>query len=138
MTEAEKDKIRYWRGEGLSYGAIADRLHISRDTVKSFCRRNCPSGVVAADTVLVCRNCGAPLTGTGRKQPQKFCSADCRYAWWKAHRELMNRSAFYPAVCSHCGKDFVSYGNQKRKYCCHACYIAARFGERDNHDTGAV
>lgn len=40
MTDAQKENIRYLRGEGLGYRAIASRLGISENTVKSFCRRN--------------------------------------------------------------------------------------------------
>ena len=37
MTDAQKEKIRYWRMEGLGYGGIAARLGLSENTVKSFC-----------------------------------------------------------------------------------------------------
>lgn len=30
-------------------------------------------------------------------------------------------------VCPSCGREFTAYGNAGRKYCCHPCYIAARF-----------
>ena len=39
MTDAQKENIRYLRGEGLGYRAIAARLGISENTVKCFCRR---------------------------------------------------------------------------------------------------
>ena len=45
MTDMEKEKIRYLRGEGLGYKAIASRLALSENTVKSFCRRNGLSGI---------------------------------------------------------------------------------------------
>lgn len=138
MTETEKEKIRFWRCEGVSYGRIADRLNLSANTVKSFCRRNHLAGVAASEPVLVCRNCGAPLERAHKKKQRKFCSDSCRHTWWNAHPELIDRRAFYPAVCTYCGKEFQSYGNQKRKYCSHACYIAARFGKRGNHDGRAV
>lgn len=138
MTETEKEQIRYWRGEGISYGAIADRLCISKDTVKSFCRRNRLAGVAASEPVLVCRNCGAALPRAHKRKQRKFCSDFCRYAWWNTHPEMIDRRAFYSAVCVYCGKEFQSYGNQKRKYCSHACYIAARFGKGGGHDGGTV
>ncbi|MCI8790782.1 MAG: RNA polymerase subunit sigma-70, partial [Lachnospiraceae bacterium] len=40
MTDAEKEKIRFLRMEGLGYGAVAERLGLSENTVKSYCRRN--------------------------------------------------------------------------------------------------
>ena len=33
----------------------------------------------------------------------------------------------YTFICPECGKEFTAYGNAKRKYCSHVCYIAARF-----------
>ena len=75
---------------------------------------------------------------TGR--PKKFCSDKCRREWWKGHPERINRkeSAMYPAVCVRCGKEFLSYGNRKRKYCSHDCYIKARFWEVEDEDSEAI
>lgn len=138
MTDAEKEKIRFWRCEGLSYGMIAARLGISENTVKSYCRRNHLTGVASKEPILVCRYCGEPLTQLAKTKQRKFCSEGCRRAWWKAHPELIHREAYYPMICAHCGKEFKSYGNRKRKYCSHACYIAARFAKGGGHDEGTV
>ena len=40
VTDAEKEKMRFLRMEGLGYGAVAERLGLSENTVKSYCRRN--------------------------------------------------------------------------------------------------
>ena len=138
MTDAEKEKIRFWRMEGLGYGAIAARLGLSDNTVKSFCRRNRLTGVAAKVEVTACRHCGQPLADVPGRKGRKFCSEPCRRAWWKAHPELVDRKAFYLMTCAHCGKEFRSYGNKGRKYCSHACYIAARFKEGGSHDKGTV
>lgn len=138
MTDAEKEKIRFWRLEGLGYGTIAARLGLSENTVKSFCRRNHLTGVASKEPVCVCRHCGQPLALLPKRKERKFCSETCRRAWWKAHQELVNRKAFYLITCAHCGKEFKSYGNRTRKYCSHACYIAQRFGEGGGHDEGTV
>ena len=61
MTDAEKEKIRFFRMEGLGYGAIAVRLGLSENTVKSFCRRNHLTGVAAKEADTVCRHCGQSL-----------------------------------------------------------------------------
>ena len=37
MTDAEKEMIRFLRMEGLGYGAVAERLGLSENTVKSYC-----------------------------------------------------------------------------------------------------
>lgn len=138
MTEAQKEQVRFLRCEGLGYGAIAARLDISENTVKSFCRRNHLTGVASKEPVLVCRNCGGPLPQKPKRKQRKFCSEACRRAWWKQHPELIHKAAFYPATCAHCGREFQSYGNKNRKYCSHACYIAARFKKGGSHDEGTV
>lgn len=127
MTKTQKAQILYFRTEGISYNAIAERLGISVNTVKSFCRRNGLGGIATKEPVKVCRQCGAPLPVTNYK-PKKFCSDSCRHTWWNAHPELIDKKAYYTLTCQHCGREFQSYGNDGRKYCCHACYITARFG----------
>ena len=137
MTDAEKEKIQFLRGEGFGYGAIAERLGISANTVKSFCRRNCLSAAGVVEAASVCRCCGRPLGDLPRGNLRKFCSEACRRAWWREHGDLVERRKFYALVCAHCGKEFRSYGNKKRKYCSHACYIAERFRGRGD-EPGAV
>ena len=53
MTDAQKEQVRYLRCEGLGYGAIATRLGISENTVKSFCRRNNLTGVASKEPMVV-------------------------------------------------------------------------------------
>ena len=74
MTDAQKEQVRYLRCEGLGYGAIATRLGISENTVKSFCRRNNLTGVASKEPVVVCRNCGRPLPQYPKRKQRKFCS----------------------------------------------------------------
>ena len=40
MNQDKKARIRELREEGLSYTGIAKRMDISKNTIKSFCRRN--------------------------------------------------------------------------------------------------
>lgn len=128
MTWDEKEKIAYLRGEGYGYKAIAGKLSLPLNTVKSYCRRNHLAGIAEKkEPAKTCRHCGKPLpkSRTGRKR--KFCSDQCRHLWWKEHPQLVDRSAYYPSFCAHCGKEFAAYGHQGQKYCSHACYIAERF-----------
>lgn len=81
-----------------------------------------------------CLQCGALLTQTPGRKRVKFCSDNCRTAWWNAHPEKVNRRAIYHFTCAHCGKPFTAYGNAKRKYCSHACYIADRYKGGDGHE----
>lgn len=126
MTHQQKEKVSQMRGEGNSYSKIAAVLGISENTIKSFCRRNNLGGVSIGvgskgDGVL-CPKCKSPLTHTVGAKQKRFCSDKCRLAWWNAHPEAVNRKAFYPFTCAHCGASCESYGNKKRKFCSLACY----------------
>jgi protein-arginine kinase activator protein McsA len=120
MNNEQRRHALSLRKQGLSKAAIANSLSISVNTVKSFFRRY-------EAQKLVCRNCGAPLEQTPKHRPKAFCCSQCRVAWWKTHRDQMQQKAIYRIVCAHCGKEFESYGNKGRKYCCHPCYIQDRF-----------
>lgn len=126
--------------EGLGYGAVAERLGLSENTVKSYCRRNHLTGVAAKEPPVVCRECGVPLAFVPGRKGRKFCSEGCRRAWWRSHPELVHREAYYTLVCAHCRREYRSYGNKGRKYCSHGCYIKARFGKGGGSpdDGGAV
>lgn len=138
VTDAEKEKIRFLRMEGLGYGAVAERLGLSENTVKSYCRRNHLTGVAAKERAKVCRECGVPLASVPGRKGRKFCCEGCRRAWWRSHPELVRREAYYVLACGHCGREFRSYGNRGRKYCSHGCYIRARFGKGGGSDDGGA
>ena len=75
-----------------------------------------------------CKECGAALVQAEGMKTRVFCSAQCRKKWWKGHPEMLNKKAVYTHTCAGCGRKFTAYGNSKRKYCSHACYINHRFG----------
>ena len=137
MTDKQKITIKDLRNKGVSYAQIAEQTGISRNTIKSFCRRSnieIIEQIKTKDTSkLSCKQCGEALHPiAGRKKP-KFCSVECRRKWWNSHPEEVNRKAIYTFVCAKCGNTFTAYGNQGRKYCSHSCYINARFkGGADN------
>lgn len=128
MTERQKQAIYTMRQEGQSYLVIADTLALSPNTIKSFCRRSgCkPEGVRARDSSL-CRNCGKLLVQTPGGRKKTFCSDRCRYIWWNQKRGKKP----YRLICCQCGKEFISYGNRKRKFCSRECYLQSRYGEED-------
>ena len=134
MDGFQKEQIKNLRGEGLSYAEIARQVNVYRDAVISFCRRNGlqeikkPISVVENDTADVCRECRKPLVQVDGMKRRVFCSKECRTKWWKEHPDRLNRKAVYQFTCPHCGKPFSAYGNSKRKYCSHVCYISDRFG----------
>lgn len=110
------------RQSGYSYREIADALKISVNTVKSHCRRNGLTGTFE-NKKQICINCGVEID-----DGKKFCSSNCRQAWWNKNLDKVNRKAYYSFNCSFCHKPFNAYGNKNRKYCSHECYIKDRFG----------
>lgn len=109
------------RLEGIRPGDIALRLHLSPNTVRSHIRRH-----PQIPGTALCMNCGKPVTQNPVRRTKKFCSDSCRMAWWNAHQDAVRKKAYYSLVCQQCGKEFQSYGNKGRKYCCRECYVASR------------
>ena len=133
MTNEQKLMVLSLRKQGLGYKRISDRLGVSINTIKSFCRR---ASQINDEPVLsdqsVCQNCGARIEQIPGRKRKKFCSDRCRTEWWNAHLDLVERKAIYEITCAHCGKHISVYGNAKRKYCCHECYVADRFYKTGN------
>ena len=130
MTDTQRAQIIALRKKGQGYKKIAKLTGISENTVKSYLRRKQISDDILARSIQagVCPTCGATLICIPGKKPKKFCSDRCRMRWWNTHLDQVNRKANYDFTCPACKKTFTVYGNANRKYCCHACYIADRFG----------
>ena len=140
MTNEQKEKIKELRLQGMGYKGIANIINLSRDSVRSFCKRNSLEGMSALAILnieekiqknVLCSCCMKPLKQKTTGKNRRFCSDSCRRKWWKEHQEARNpkASAIYHFTCSYCGSTFTAYGNNKRKYCNHSCYIKDRFGE---------
>ena len=125
MTDEQKQKLILLRRSGDGYGQIAAALGISINTVKSFCRRH---GLAAEVKGSGCEQCGKAVSQNPGRKRKRFCCDACRNKWWNSHLELVKRKAMYTFTCPGCGKEFSIYGNSHRKFCCHECYIAYRFG----------
>lgn len=146
MTEQQEKQIRQMREQGIGYRSIGLMTGLSRDIVRNFCKSHGLAGYGSALTrnlqeqVMLgraCLYCGKEIEQPKTGRPKKFCSEKCRREWWKIHPEKMNRreTAMYRMVCIRCGKEFTSYGNRKRKYCSHECYINARFWEDEDENS---
>ena len=132
MTEEQKTQIADLRSKGAGYKKIAQTIGLSENTVKSFCRRMAlpKAEPISTGDVTSCECCGKPMEQIPGRKKRRFCSTACRQKWWNGHLELVQRKAIYRLKCHHCGREFEVYGNRHRKYCCHECYIAERFGGR--------
>lgn len=142
MNNQQKTKIEKMRLEGGGYIRIATELGISVNTVKSHCRRHGLHGdslesmktrqkedLLRSAQYRKCRNCDTPVLQIPGRKAKLFCSDKCRNQWWNTHQNQVTRKAYYKITCACCGKTFMVYGNRRRKYCCHACYIMDRFGK---------
>lgn len=125
MTMRQEGQIVHMRRMGNSYRQIADELGVPLSTVKSFCRRK---GVAAETGISRCECCGVEIEQSEHHRTKRFCSDTCRTRWWSAHRHLLNSTSKVLLHCLHCGREFTDYASTGRKYCCHECYIKARFG----------
>lgn len=124
MTKEQKTLILYYREQHMTYRQIGEKLGLSPDTVKTFCRRNTPQeGRTEASASSQCRNCGAPVHPLPGRRERLFCSPACRTAYWRKHN-LLGKDPRYCAVCGA----LLTGGSASRKYCSHACYIRHRFG----------
>ena len=121
MRLQTQEQIRDLALKGYGYTHIAKALDLSPNTVKSHLRRHPP--LLGAS---VCKQCGKPIQQKPNCKEKKFCSDQCRMAWWNSHQDQVNKKAFYTLVCQQCGKEFQSYGNKNRKYCCRECFAASR------------
>lgn len=119
MTLEEKNKIYQLKKEGYGYKKIANELGLSASSVQSFLKRN----PMDLDLLGTCKRCGMTIQSIKGKKRKQFCSDRCRWDWWNTHIKEVNKKAFYTLTCKHCGKEFTAYGNQKRVYCCHDCYV---------------
>jgi len=62
------------------------------------------------------------------QKPRLHCSDKCRYEYWRSNLDEEKRQGFSEKKCAACGEAFYSYDGNKRKYCCHEHYVAARYG----------
>lgn len=124
--EMKKQAVLMLYQQGQPYAEIAESLLISKNTVKSICRRSGLKPLPSDGTdATVCKNCGKFLSQTMGSRKKKFCSDQCRYAWWNHSRHKQP----YILTCHQCGEKFISFGNKKRKYCGRDCYNLSRYGE---------
>ena len=124
MTKEQKTLILYYREQHMTYRQIGEKLGLSPDTVKTFCRRNTPQeDRTETSASSQCRNCGAPVHPLPGRRERLFCCPACRTAYWRKHNLLGGM----PRYCAGCGA-LLTGGSASRKYCSHACYISHRFG----------
>ena len=87
MTTKEKSNIRLLRIKGLSFSEIAEETGISRNAIKSFCRREKILSPEQMAEGNLCKNCGKPMVQKKGGKPRTFCTDQCRWDWWNFIRK---------------------------------------------------
>lgn len=118
MTDKERIEIRKLRTQGIMPTEISKITGIKLETIKSYFKRH--KNMMPKS--IKCLNCGKTLTTTKGKKNKKFCCDKCRNQYWNSHLDQVNKQAYYKLVCEYCGKEFLSYGNKRRKFCSRECY----------------
>lgn len=106
---------------GYGPSAIAAALGMARTTVSSYL---CRKPAQPREGTRVCAGCGGELPADAATT-RLTCSDACRWRLWKARR--MADPASWE-TCPQCGEKFAAIGGAK--YCCHACYVRARFSTK--------
>ena len=143
MKREDFKQVQELREAGYSYSRIAVVLGVPKNSVKSYCSRlgirpGSRDQFADEDGALRCRQCGCEIDREHSSDAKRFCSSECRMRWWNAHRDHAKSKVMLIVVCANCKKAFRSYAGEHRKYCCHACYIAHRFGKGVVHDKRTV
>ena len=143
MKREDFKQVQELREAGYSYSRIAVVLGVPKNSVKSYCSRfsirpGSRAQLADEDGALRCTQCGHVITSERSSALRRFCSKECRMRWWNVHRDHAKSKTMQMVVCANCNKAFRSYSGGHRKYCCHACYIAHRFGKGVAHDKRTV
>jgi len=129
MGNIDKIKVDKLRQLGYGYKKIAKELSTTISAVRYACS-------IISDKDLIngnCQTCGLKMKSMKGKKKKIFCSDKCRWQWWSKHQKEVNKKAFYTHRCKCCGKEFAAYGNNKRVYCSHDCYIQSKLQKGANH-----
>ncbi len=132
MTENQKNQILEMRRLGCTYSHIAASLSSKEGTVKTLCLRAARKGLLGTPSEpaqCLCKQCGKEITQVAKRKKRIFCTDECRQKWWGSHLFLIHQgsAALHHFTCTHCNKPFTAYGNPRRKFCSHDCYIKSRY-----------
>lgn len=143
MKREDFKRVQTLRESGYSYSKIATALGVPKNSIKSYCNRfgiqlGSEAQSAAADGAKHCKQCGGVIERRHSSVVKRFCSKECRMRWWNVHRNHAKSKVTKMVLCANCNKALHCYTGEHRKYCCHACYIAHRFGKGVAHDKRTV
>lgn len=147
--DADRERVRMLRLGGAVTEQIAAETGLTEDKVRAYLKelalpevgccfagkdaealeRWYRNGCAGEPIVRLCPQCGAVMERSSSGRPKKFCSKQCRDAYWNEKAKEIRTGK--PTVCKTCGKEFYPRAGKKTKYCCRSCYLAARYGKGD-------
>lgn len=137
MNEEKAIEIKNLRRKGMSFRKLAEYSGESISVVRTQCKDITPDEeqddlFQQIQKKQACAFCGRKIDPVKRGRPRRFCSDECRRAYWRANRDQLKQhpESLYTKVCPYCGKTFTVYGNKNRKYCCHEHYVLDYFGKK--------
>ena len=128
MNLEQKRIIADLRQSGFGYTEISVQLHLSINTVKSYCKRHNlqRQGKQNNASTRFCLQCGIEIKQEKHRKTKKFCSDRCRMIWWTQHSSLLRTPSKQIFICPVCHEAFAAYSSTKQKYCSRLCYARSR------------
>ena len=133
MDEIQRQKIRKLREQGYGYLRISEKLDISPNTIRSFCKKENTDGYIkngellkGKENLAVCMQCNKKFYQIAGRKNKKFCSSSCCKVYWSIHKDKQRRLVPQKYNCQVCGKEFYEYPSRNRKFCSRKCYYASK------------
>ena len=128
MNSEQKRIIADLRQSGFGYTEISEQLHLSINTVKSYCKRHNlqRQGKQNNASTRFCLQCGKEIPQLQHRKTKKFCSDRCRMIWWRQHSSLLRTPSKQTFICPVCHGSFSAYSSTKQKYCSRLCYARSK------------
>ena len=124
MTDKQKESIALLRDCGVSVTEIAERLGLSVNTIKSYCKRHALKAQTKSKRY--CLQCHNLIRQNLHRKAKKFCCDRCRVIWWGKHSSLLRTPSKQTFICPVCHGSFSAYPSTKQKYCSRLCYARSR------------
>lgn len=122
MTDIQKQDTLTLRSQGLGYKAIAKKLGVSHDSVRSYLKtKDAQKKIVLLPPKpdgITCPFCGTTFEKSKYNRKKLFCSDKCRRKYWLKYGRTY--------ICTECSKSF-NPTHKNQKYCSLECYITHRF-----------
>ena len=121
MTKKEKVTIYRLKRKGYTASNISKVTGVPYGTIRSMFSRH-PEYKEEG----VCQCCGKHFEITIINPFKRFCSKECKQAFWNNNRKIEHRKSTVKQICPCCGKEFINYGIKEQIYCSRDCYHRMR------------